>query len=360
MVRLYNFDYDLFIIEQLFQNEKLGYIDIQRAVEAKIKKKISDDTFDYHIKKLLASEYIKLTIIEGKRGKNKSYRLTDKTKQDIQFGLLDVNYDLTPNSFITKSGQNKNAIAYFITLCSIAKSEIALFVDDENFEYGLSARDISMYYGGFYGFGYQRIKEKNIQKILQLLCGQGLLQKNIDSNNTIRYKISNHELGNFIVDLTTMYNCAIFPRLVLTWQHIRYPKPYERAFFEIHYGKKQASERFNHFKDLLNLNKQKETFKKDLVAWNQRIDNFDYEIKRLIDELSKKYSNLIEKFPTITRILLEIFYPFFLRDLIKDIENKNKYKKYLKLLMIDTNSITKSQDQTRVEVLNKRRLKGDF
>lgn len=353
MAKLYNFDYDIYIIDALHKKNKLRFTEIQKVIENKTSRKISPDTLNYHIKKLKSHGYIRLSIIEGKRGKSKNYSLTDLTEQDIQLGLLDINYDLTVNSFISKHGQNKNAVAYFITMCSLANSEIALIIDDENLEYGISAKDISEYYGGLFGFGYLRINEENIQKILFLLCDQRLLQKNKDSNNEDRFTIINNDLNNFIDELTTIYHCAIYPRLVLTWTHIRSPKPHERSFFDIHYGKKKAPERILHFKDLLNKNKQKDTFKKDLIIWKKRIDNFDYEIKRIVIELSEKYSIFIERYPSIAKILLEIFYPFFLKDMIKDIEKKNKNRKYLKLLMIDTNSITKSQDQAEVQALRK-------
>jgi hypothetical protein len=334
----------------------LRYIEIQRNLESRSRKAISPDTLSYHIKKLISRNYIKQSIVQGKRGKSKFYILSEITRQDIQLGLLNINYDLTPNSFLTKKGENKNAIAYFITICSIAKIDIALIVDDEKFEYGLSAKDISEYYGGLYGFGFSRINEMNIQRILTSLSDQGLLKKNIDLDNTNRYVIANDDLANYIEELTIIYNCAVFPRLVLSWKHIRYPKPYERPFFEIIYGKKNAPERINHFKDYLIINKQKDTFKEDLIIWKHRIDNYDYNIKNYIEQLSEKYSAFIERYPSIARILLEIFYPFFVREMIKDIEKKFKYKKPLKLLMVDTNSIVKSQDQVEMNMMKRQRM----
>ena len=93
LVKSYNFDYDFFIIDILYKKQKLRYTEIQRILESKIRKTISPDTLSYHIKKLISRNYIKQSIVQGKRGKSKFYSLSEITRQDIQLGLLNINYD---------------------------------------------------------------------------------------------------------------------------------------------------------------------------------------------------------------------------------------------------------------------------
>lgn len=348
MAKLYNFDYDLFIIDALNEGKRLRFTEIQKVVEKRIHRKISPDTINYHIKKLKSHEYIRLYTIEGKRGKSKHYCLTNLTKQNIELGILFVNYDPKANPFTSEHAQNIRSIAYFITICSLTNPEMSLIIDNPSLDYGLSAKDISEYYGGGFGFGYLRIRKEIIQKTLLLLYEQGLLKRVQRLDSEDRFRISDKVLYSFIHELNTLYRCAIFPRLVLNWTHVSHPKPKERFFFHIHYGKKNSSERINHFKELFDNNKHKDTFRDDLKIWKIRIDTFDYNIKEAVNALKLKYSTLIEKYSSITNILLEVFYPLFMRNTVESIEHKHKGKKYLKLLMIDINSITISQDEAKI------------
>lgn len=63
LCRPYNYAYDLYILEALFENEKLGFRDIKNILDKKVNKKISFETFINHIKKLKEDDYIKLSII---------------------------------------------------------------------------------------------------------------------------------------------------------------------------------------------------------------------------------------------------------------------------------------------------------
>jgi DNA-binding PadR family transcriptional regulator len=96
-LRLYNAEIDKAVIDELYQNEKLGYLELKRRIEARLGyplfkkklKRLSLHTYSSHLNKLLANNYIKKSG-EGARGRNKTvdYSLTEKGEQDYRLKIL--------------------------------------------------------------------------------------------------------------------------------------------------------------------------------------------------------------------------------------------------------------------------------
>ena len=62
-------------------------------------------------------------------------------------------------------------------------------------------------------------------------------------------------------------------------------------------------------------------------------DDIDYNVYEYIKQIENKYSNLFKQHPSITNMTLDVYYPQFYRDEIKQIKNKYPNKKYHRALM---------------------------
>lgn len=165
----------------------------------------------------------------------------------------------------------------------------------------------------------------------------------IDGTNCDRFYITVDLLKDFIEELQAVYRHWVFPRLVLYWKNIHPPKPRERIFLDSFYGNK-ANEKIEHFQQVLRKKKQDGSYLKNLKARKNMVYQVDSNLKNKFDDILKRYSNLTESCPTISNILLEIFYPQFLREELENISNKYKGKKPLKAIMITCETTTTSKD----------------
>ena len=91
----YNHRYDECIIEALFEDEKLGYRQIKKAIELKINRELSFETYNNHIKKLIEKGHIRIINNDAKRGQRIFYCLTNMIKQEIDLGIIQFTYDET-------------------------------------------------------------------------------------------------------------------------------------------------------------------------------------------------------------------------------------------------------------------------
>lgn len=284
--------------------------------------------------------------VKGKRGTSKDYCLTEYAKQAIRLGLIELD-NLNYNDTITDNLFQERSIIIFLIICNLAtKGKYLIFdIDDCKAERGITAKEVSKLYGGSLGFDFTKITEEEVAKLMDLLYDEGIIQKCdktiADSN---RFFISNKDLNEFIKELVGVFENRIFPRFILYWKNIRPPKPYERLFFQIHYGEK-VKEKILRFQNILSQNKRKGIYKKNLGYWKYSMDLWDLDLKVQMDQIRNKHSNLIEKYPAISNILIEIFYPHFLSDRINNIENKYKSREQLLLLMRNCfNSIVKKKE----------------
>jgi DNA-binding transcriptional ArsR family regulator len=330
----YEIEYDQHIINLLFREKRLKYTELKHALENKVNKEISDDTFEYHRKKLLENNFIKLIRIEGKRGTTKYYSLTDYAKQGIRLRLIKPD-KLNREGIRIDQYQDKRFIIIFVIMCNLATKGEHLVLDIDNSEKeGITAREISELYGGSLGFKNLRISEEDVLEVMNLLFNEGIIQKCKKSDDSDRFFISIKNLDEFMNAVVDIFENRIYPRFILRWKNIQSPQPSERLFFQIHYGDK-VNQKILHFQNILRQNKRKETFKKDLKLWKFRNDQWDLDLKKELDQISHKYSELSKKHPMLYNIISEVFCPHFLKCDIDKIENKYKSPEDLKLRIKD-------------------------
>lgn len=83
----YNKQIDEIITAELLENGELGYNKLKSSVDGSLRKKLSYDTFSFHIKKLLAENTLS-KYDTGKRGLKVRYSLTDDAKKKRQLQIL--------------------------------------------------------------------------------------------------------------------------------------------------------------------------------------------------------------------------------------------------------------------------------
>ncbi len=277
-----------------------------------------------------------------RRGQPKFYTLTEKTKQSIRLGLLNKDYD-EGNNQIFKVYPDQLAITYFLTVCILATKGKSLIIDNDDFEMGITIQEILENYGGYFGFDHSWLNKKDVMRVITLLIEENIVRKNDRCTNCDRFYITVDLLKDFIEELQAVYRHWVFPRLVLYWKNIHPPKPRERIFLDSFYGNK-ANEKIEHFQQVLRKKKQDGSYLKNLKARKNMVYQVDSNLKNKFDDILKRYSNLTESCPTISNILLEIFYPQFLREELENISNKYKGKKPLKAIMITCETTTTSKD----------------
>lgn len=357
LTRVYNYYYDDCIKEALFSREKLSHNDLKRYVQQNyVNKEIPVDTFNSHIAKLINNEHIFIVSPQNyKRGKKKFYSLTEKTRQEMRLGLSIKSHERR-NNIIFNNYPDQIAVTYFLTLCTLATKGEWLIVENTDYEMGITIKEIREYYGGTFGFSPYWLEEEKIVKVISLLLKEGIIQRSVKSSTADRFFVSNTELSNFINELIEIYQVYVFPRFFMYWRHIRSPRVKERIFFEIHYGNK-VNQKITNLQDFLKEKKTKTIFKKNVADLKFKMYLWDSDIKKVFSELLNKYSEVIKKYTSITNILLEIFYPKFLEEEIKYRPKKYKRKKPLKILRINTNSITKSKDESKLSLTARTKVK---
>lgn len=340
----YNHYYDDYIIEALHKHERLSHNELRRIVgHDYLKKSIPYDTFCSHVQKMTENGSISIINKDSfRRGQRIFYTLTEKTRQSMRLGLLNKDYN-EGNNQIFKIYPDQLAITYFLTVCILATKGKSLIIDNDDFEMGITVQEILENYGGFFGFDHSWLNKTDVTRVITLLIEEDLVRKNDRCTNCDRFYITVDMLKDFIEELQAVYRHWVFPRLVLYWKNIHPPKPHERIFLDSFYGKK-ANERIEYFQDILRKKKQEGSYLKNLEARKNMVYHVDSNLKKVFDDILKRYSNLTESCPTISNILLEIFYPQFLQEELENISNKYKDKKPLKAIMITCETTTTSKD----------------
>ena len=132
------------------------------------------------------------------------------------------------------------------------------------------------------------MNKKDVTKVITLLVDEGIVHKNDRCTNCERFYISVEMLNDFIEELQSAYTNWVFPRLVLCWNNIHPPKPYERMFLDSFYGNK-ANERITHFQGILRKKKQDGSYLKNLEARKNMIYHFDSNLKNVFDDILNRY-----------------------------------------------------------------------
>jgi hypothetical protein len=327
MVRLYKNEYDLYIKEALFEYEKLGYRQLKRIIDLKIDRELSFETYDNHIKKLIEGNYLRIINRDAKNGQKIFYCLSDITRQEIDLGILQYNHDKTYQQL--QDIREIKIRIYYKILCTIAIKPPLLVVTPEYENYpGVTIKELSNEFTSVLEYWYIKLSVRIIKEALIFLENKGLVKK-IKIDNEYRYILAYDELKDFVMECMEIFKTLVTIRYMYLWRVIRRPRLEERRIYEMFWNKDLIKQELAKLNEIRIGNKKSPKYrelKKEKKEW---VDNFDFNIYHKFKQLENKYSVLFDKYPTITNLILDVYYPQFLRDEIKSITNKNKNKKYL-------------------------------
>jgi DNA-binding Lrp family transcriptional regulator len=318
-------------LKALFEKEKLGFRQIKKIIEERINKILSFETYSYHIKKLKEDGYIGILNNDAKRGQKVDYCLTDIIKQEIDLGIFQFNHDKSYQQ-LQNIRERKKQIYYKI-LCAITiKPPLLTYNVDYEDKLGVTIEELSSEFSSVLEYWYIKLNIKIIKEALTFLEKEGLIKK-LEIDNQYRYILAYDKLKDFVTDCITIFQNLITLRYLYSWRAIRRPKPVERRIYEMLWNKENITQQILNLNEIRKENKKSPHHKEILEKNRDWVDNFDFNIYHNFKQLESKYSELYIEYPTITNFILDVYYPKFLRDEIKNITNKNKNKKYPRALM---------------------------
>jgi hypothetical protein len=344
LTKEYLYYYDDCIKETLFSKGMLYHGELKRYIEDNfVKKKINDETFQYHKNKLIKDGIIcEPPDSCYRRGGKRFYILTEKAKQEMRLGLS-IKSSERKNNIIFKNYPDQMAVTYFLTLCTLATKGKWLIMDNDDYKMGTTIKEIREHYAGTFGFSPCWLEEENIAKVISSLLKEGIIQGNVKSLNADRFFVSDIELSNFINELIEIFQEYVFPRFFMYWRYIGSPRPKDRIFFQIHYGNK-VNQEITLLQGIQKEKKRKLEYRKMSTDLKYKMYLWGLDTEKVFKEFFNKYSEVKKKHIAVTNILLEVFYPESLQKEIGKRIKKYECKKPLKIVRININSITESND----------------
>ena len=335
MVR-YDTKIDIAIANTLFKNDGLGYRETKRRIESKdyLNRGIPPETYHHHIRMMRRENQLERA--EYIRGKKIPLHLTHETRQEIRLGTFYVNTldnyhkNMSRKKEKEESKQVRLKKAYQLLLV-VASIRFPLpFCDDDYLKFpGITVRDILGAYRSGFAFGHIAFSKTMVKESFRLLNKENLIKPVLTFNGETRFDIVEKSLKEFVEECLKIYNGAVMFRLFITWQNIRRPTMEERKWCESSWGKEQTDSIFRNVCETL-FSWRKEADKEEKLRRRReskkKIKCMDGNLFDLLNKLKQKYSKLIEKYPSLTKTLIEIIYPRFLQSYAT---NKEPYPKLL-------------------------------
>jgi hypothetical protein len=215
-------------------------------------------------------------------------------------------------------------------------------IKDEDYEQyaSLSIKDLIESTFGILGYWHIQLNEKIVKDALSLLKEEEIV-KEIRLNDESRYVISDSIIKYFIMDCIHLFYGIVEFRYDLIWSHIRSPRGYEIKYFKIFF-KKEMYERILNYQRQLKENKaslrimrkgKPRQYADNKNDRQETIDLLSVRLYEFYNQLKIKHSKVFKEYESIAIIILDTFFPTFLIDEIKNIENKYKNKFYQKIFL---------------------------
>lgn len=328
MPKPYKYEYDIQIMKILNEKGRLGFRQIKKTLEDKVNKQLSFDTFNYHMKNLVAKNDIQpLNKNNTKKGEKLFYELSLHIKQEIRLGIFRINDNKTFSE--VNAEQDILKYTYYTIFYIIALKPPPIEVDIEyQYKYGVSVEDLTKEFSSVLGYTYLKLTKKLIRRVLGVLEKEGLVQKQ-KVNNVKEYRyFVNLNFGQFISECITTFQHHIILRYNYLWKMLRAPKYRERPIMRMIWDEDYINEAILDFRKRRNLVKSSPKYKELSKGKKDLVDIFDNTIYDSYIRIKETYSNLFEKYPVISNQILRIYFPDFLIEEVQNIKNKFPNKKY--------------------------------
>ncbi len=347
--KYYDYEIDTAICEALLKyDNNMSRRKLKWIVESKdyLGKTISIKIFQYHIQKLLNAGYIFHKKEEWKRGKKLPLYLSNKTREQLRLGNLNIEFKEEHSTLLNsykklkkrrksiedrfKSELKRNRIYYIIMRI--------LSIETPNKHYrnpGLSIADIinARYDGHAFYFLQLEDDKEMVQDCLNNLKREKIVREiRIPAEDESRYKLVDLKWKSFVLHCSQLLEDTVMMELHLKWQNLRRPRPLERIYYESCWGDRDANVHLIRVNQNFRENEEKSNDRhkqeiKDLLY------NIDYNLHQEFINLESKYLDLANKCCSVYNMIAETIYPKFLRIEIERIVNnpKNRGRKYHRL-----------------------------
>ena len=321
--RYYNKNLDTAVGRALYEDEPQGYRELKRTVEGEkyLNRGLSSAVYYQHIKRLRNANLLTATNNDWHKGEKLNVRLTHEGRDLARVGIFEVDcrsHLQGKMAYIQETEQQKRKKAYQLLVVLVSIKYPLPHCDDEYYRLpGVSVRDVSSAHSGGFPFCHLSFEKDMVNELFRLLEKENLIKPVVIRPSEVRFDFADMQLKRFVKDLLMMHEALVTARLYITWKNIKRPTKQERNWQESLWGKKKTDKRFvNVCARLDGLRKitDEKKMQQHIKEKTQSVDEIDKNLLDLLQRLKKKYCHVIEKYPSLTDMLIETFYPKFLQD----------------------------------------------
>jgi hypothetical protein len=166
----------------------------------------------------------------------------------------------------------------------------------------------------------QSMSQLEVEECFRLLLQEGIIEQVLVFHEEPRYDLVDNDLRVFLQDYWVIHGISSIT-MNFIWQNARMPTEDEQKWYEMLWGEHTADIRFNGYYESLKLkerDKKKKGYRKVSAEIESTIKNWEYKpLTEHFEKLNKQHSNIIQKYPLLSNMLMNIVFPEFLRSLIK-------------------------------------------
>lgn len=169
----------------------------------------------------------------------------------------------------------------------------------------------------------QSMSQLEVEECFRLLLQEGLIEQVLIFHGELRYDLVDNDLREFLQECWVIHGISSIT-MNFIWKNARMPTGDERKWYEILWGQHTAQIHFVNNHESLKVKERdtkKKGYRKVPVEIESTIKDWGYKpLAEHFTKLNKQYSNIIQKYPLLSDMLMNMVFPEFLRNLI----NKNE------------------------------------
>jgi hypothetical protein len=169
----------------------------------------------------------------------------------------------------------------------------------------------------------QSMCQLEIEECFRLLLEENLIEQVLIFHGEPRYDLVDNDLRVFLQDCWVIGGISS-TTMNFVWKNVRMPKPEEWKWYEMLWGKHASNIHYNGYFESLKVkerDRKKKGYHKVSGEIESTIKTWGYAgLTQHSEKLNIRHSNIIQKYPLLSDMLMNMVFPEFLRNLI----NKNE------------------------------------
>jgi hypothetical protein len=169
----------------------------------------------------------------------------------------------------------------------------------------------------------QFLSQSEVEECFRLLLHEGLIEQVLIFRGEPRYDLIDNDLRGFLQDCWVIHGISSIT-MHLIWKNAGMPTQEEREWYEMLWGKHATNVCFNSYYESLKVKERdtkKKGYRKVSADIESTIKNWEYKpLAEHFGKLNKQHSDIIEKYPLLSNMLMSMVFPEFLRNFINKSE----------------------------------------